>query len=779
MHHSPLFDRFSTAPRARTSIVGRARERDTVRSLILDEQAPLVTLIGPGGAGKTRLALAVVAELEAAFAHGCVFVDLGPLRNSGQVLPAIALALGLPNIGRTDTTRALIVALQPRQLLLVLDTIDHVLDVGPTLSRLLDACPALQILATSRAPLRIRGEHLVPVPPLTIPDDPEPNDDTSAIALFVARARAADPSFRLTTDNVSGVANLCRRLDGLPLAIELAAARLRLQSFAELLNELDHRLPRLTGGEADRPVRHRTMTNSIDWSYELLSEPDRQAFRRLSVFVGGFDVDAAASVTGTRAIDARAIVDRLADQSLITRVATHDTLSRFTMLDTIREFGLDRAVAGGDESTARALHAEHFLAVAERLHPGLAGSLQTAALDRLAVEWTNIREALNWALTAEATQLGLRLAVAAGSLWFVRGPVGEGLSWYQRAIAHGDPDGLSLIGAEARCEAAWLALLLGDDDRARTLFDESLATALQLEDRIIESSARNGLATVARRAGDLLLARREATAALTCLEGTEAPACVALAEISLGRVDFVAGDFVSATDHFERARDIQRATSDFWLVTSLCHLGLTYLRQSDVHQAAIALVESLRLATDGRAPAEMADAASGLAEVAAATGKSDLTALLIGATEGLSLAHTYNPSPTTASSLSSAGGEARRVLGPERFAATVAAGRAISSHELLRIAELIATSIGEDRPSSRNRTMPAVDLPTIRLRPTLSRREQEVLELLCQRLTAAEIAGELSISTRTAESHIGALYSKLGVSSRRDAIAIAARLGLA
>ena len=274
-------------PVVRTSLVGRVAERAAARTFLLDEAVPLLTLTGPGGVGKTRLALAIAHDLADSFVDGAVFVDLTPIRDPTLVLPAVARAVGVRDTAERPLAESLAATLRPQQLLLVLDNCEQVLDAMPAITELLAACPALQVLATSRAPLRLRGEQVLPVPPLALPDsndDAEQFSQSDAVALLVQRARSGDPSFALTAANAVTVAKICRGVDGLPLAIELAAARLRLMPPEALLARLTDRLGTLAGGERDRPDRHRALRDTIAWSYDLLSPDQQILFRRLSVF---------------------------------------------------------------------------------------------------------------------------------------------------------------------------------------------------------------------------------------------------------------------------------------------------------------------------------------------------------------------------------------------------------------------------------------------------------------------------------------------------------------
>jgi predicted ATPase len=314
----------SSIPLVRTALIGRAAELATTRVLLLDEAVPLLTLTGSGGVGKTRLALAIAHQVEESFAEGVVFVDLASVHDPSFVLPAIAQALGIREGGQGALVVQLAAVLKPRQLLLLLDNFEHVLDAAPAVAGLLAACPALQVLATSRGPLRLQGEQLLTVPPLALPDPspcPEPADlsQVDAVALFVARARAVDPAFALTADNAGTVAEVCVRLEGLPLAIELAAARQRALSMESLPALLTDRLGTLTGGARDAPARQRTLRDTIAWSYDLLLPGDRAFFRRLAVFAGGFDAPAVAAVSATDPAEALTRLGTLVDQGLVRR----------------------------------------------------------------------------------------------------------------------------------------------------------------------------------------------------------------------------------------------------------------------------------------------------------------------------------------------------------------------------------------------------------------------------------------------------------------------------
>ena len=365
----------------RTPLVGRQAERVATQDLLLDEAVPLLTLTGPGGVGKTRLALATAGDVASQFADGVAWVDLAPLADASLVPATVARAVGIVPAPGASVKGELIRHLRPRQHLLLLDNCEHLLTVIADLAaNLLSACPALQVLATSRAPLHIRGEQELPVDPLSLPKTTAPLSldrlgEIESVRLFVERARAIRPAFALAADNAGAIAELCCRLDGLPLAIELAAARIKVMSPEALLAQMSDRLRLLTGGPRDAPARQQTIRDAIAWSYELLLPPEKRLFRYLAVFAGGFTLEAAQAMHGSHGDGEHLVVDRLAalvDQSLARRTERAGE-PRFAMLETIRKFGLESLIERGEEGDARERHAAYFVAVAERAELHLHG----------------------------------------------------------------------------------------------------------------------------------------------------------------------------------------------------------------------------------------------------------------------------------------------------------------------------------------------------------------------------------------------------------------------
>jgi predicted ATPase/DNA-binding XRE family transcriptional regulator len=622
-----------------TPLIGRHKESANVTGLLQDSTVRLLTLTGPGGVGKTRLALAVAEQLGDAFPDGLIFVDLAPLRDPGLVLSQVAAALGLRETAGRALTEVIHAYLHEREVLLVLDNFEHLLPASPIVLALLGAGPRVKVLTTSRAPLRLRGEREYPVPTLRLPSKEDSRDlralaTSEAVAYFLDRAQAVRPDVSLTADNAPAIAEICAHLDGLPLALELAAARAKVLAPATLLARLDARLPFLTGGTRDAPERQRTLRDTLAWSYDLLDPAARLLFHRLGVFVGGWTLEAAEAIANlTGDLDVVEGLAALADLSLI-RLDESGAEPRYHMLETIREFAEERLAASSEEATLRQAHAAYFLGLAEQGKPFMYGAGQRVWLRRLEAEQPNFRAALATLAANDDHERYLRLTANLGLFWFLHAHFVEGRAYLERALSHAvaptphRAEALTGLGrivtsqgdlaagekwlrqSEALARSLdvpavlWQALFQrgvvaeweGDDERAVPLYEAALAVARELNDAQAAGVALHTLSDAVYRRGDLETSERL---------GAEAVALV-------------------------------RAAGDEWVLSlSLTNIGMMALARSDPAGAAAAYQEALDLGLGIDADWVIASALAGFAAVAEARGEFTAAAELLGATETL------------------------------------------------------------------------------------------------------------------------------------------------
>jgi predicted ATPase/class 3 adenylate cyclase len=657
-------------PASLTALLGREQEVAALTALLSAQTPRLVTLTGPGGIGKTRLSLQVAAELLDDFTHGVYFADLAPVRLPEQVISAIATTLGVREIGGEPLFTSLKDYLRAKHLLLVLDNFEQVLDAAPQLAELLAAAPRLKALVTSREALHLRGEREVLLAPLAFPDwaalpPLEQLSQYAAVALFIERAAEHQPGFAVTNANAPAVAEICVRLDGLPLALELAAARVKLFPPEALVARLSSRLTLLTGGPRDLPARQQTIRATIAWSYDLLDETEQTLFRRLGVFVGGFTLEAAEAVCGLTMMDRLAA---LLDKSLL-RSLTAGEEPRFSMLETIREFAIERLAICGEAEAVGRRHAEYYLALAETAAPHLQRGAQLVWLERLDAEQHNVRMALTWARQVGDTELGLRLASALELFWVLRNHDYEGWRWLAQTLVERD-HAVPAVRARALCVAGRLALHVGDMAAAGACLAESLSLYRSLEDRRGIARTLGFLAWQAFLQGDLAqmqLYLGESEALYRALDDSWGIAYVLLCKPmiadkrddhlaaleeslarfqqegdrwgigaalnNLGLAVWEEGDDERAKQFFEHYHQISRELGNDSGIHS--NLGWIAVRQGDLPTAAMQFSKVLQKVHARNLRSPIAECLAGMGTVMGLAGQPEQAAQLLGASEAL------------------------------------------------------------------------------------------------------------------------------------------------
>jgi predicted ATPase len=675
-------------PVSTTSLFGRERAIDEVAGLVESPGVRLVTLTGPGGVGKTRLAVAAGQRLGDRFGAGTVFVPLEAVTDPGQVLAAIARVAGAGLAGTGAPLEALAEMFGDGAWLLVLDNLEQVVQAAPDLGELLGRCPGLAMLATSRTVLGLRGEREYPVPPLPLPADPGTASVAEvaawpAVALFVDRARAARPGFALTEANAAAVAEICRRLEGMPLAIELAAARTRLLDPPALLDRLARSLDALGTGAVDLPERQRTLRATVEWSIGLLTAAERSLLEVTAVFIDGWTVPAAAAVAGLDEDRALELSEALAGHSLVYVDSTR-LGPRSRMLETVRAFVAERLAARPDADQVGRRHAAYYRALTERADRPLRGAGQGEWLERLDAEAGNLAAAVRWYLAHDTAPLPHLFRIL-WPFWFLRDLMREGRSWVEQLLP-----AAGTLDPQARAELAWAAAVIDvavGDDAAALADRQRLAPLLaQIQDPFLHAASQLALAWTLPITGDLAGALREVMVALGELCGQDEPVYTAIAAFTAGNLYIALGRYDDALQDMREARDLaERAGGDWLAAGSRMQLGILAVLRGRPDEARALLEEALDRSLAARSTPFVTLCLAGYAQLAFTEGDPERAARLEGAAEGLRRRAGLGAWPHLRQVEADLVADVRQRLGAERFDQAFAAGSRLTQQQAVAI----------------------------------------------------------------------------------------------
>ncbi|RVW06076.1 ATP-binding protein [Rhodococcus spongiicola] len=765
--------RVGNLPAALTTFVGRRRESSATKRLLTKSR--LVTLSGIGGVGKTRLALQVAGEVQRDFRDGAWLVELGALRDPELVPNAVAESFGLRDLAAHSPTDLLVDFVGSRDLLVLLDNCEHL--VGATselVDLLLRNCPGLRVLATSREPLDVGGEAVLRVPPLPVPAPHSPPTlqampSYEAATLFVERAQAVDPDFALKEDNRAAIARICHRLHGLPLAIELAAARVRVLSPEQILERLTDRYRLLTAGSRVAPSRLQTLRMSVDWSYELCTPQERRLWSWLSVFSGEFELDAVEGVCADAVSgDTLGLVGSLVDKSILIAERS-GAVVRYRMLEMLRDYGREKLDEAGELTECRHRHLHWYRALVERAEADWVGPRQVEIIARLTRENRNLREALDFCVTGSGeAPTGVQMAKALYSFWFCKGMLDEGRRWFTRFLDASDeiPDPIRVA---ALCDASLFASMQEDFAAASELIARARSLARVLEDPYID-------ALVLHAAGRRAVYQGECTGAVELLEPAlgqfRARPDLSLVIWTLGALGLVAGmcgDAERGTDYFEELLSIaRRHGATTYQARAMFMLGLTLWRRGERERGAGLFAEALPLTPAVDDHFAGVGCLEAMAWVAADAGQGERGAVLSGAAEAMRRYMGVPPVvvPAMLDYHEQCRRQCRRLLGARAFEAAFSRGAALEFADAVELA--LSAGDGTERMRAK-RGAPAASMriaEPVAARAVLTRRERQVADLVARGLTNREIAETLVIAQRTAEGHVERVLAKLGFGSR-------------